>query len=66
MLFLLKKIIGGLLLPLPFLLSLMAIGLILLWLNRWQKSAKCLLTFSWFKLTVTELTTDSRPITDAE
>ncbi len=60
MLLLLKKIIGGLLLPLPFLLSLMAIGLILLWLNRWQKSAKCLLTFSWLSLLLLSL----QPVAD--
>lgn len=60
MLFYLKKVVGGLLLPLPFLLLLMAIGLILLWLTRWQKSAKCLLTFSWLVLLLLSL----QPVAD--
>ncbi|GKX62551.1 envelope biogenesis factor ElyC [Pragia fontium] len=50
MLFILKKIIGNLLLPLPFLLLLMAIALALLWFSRWQKSAKVLLSLSWLSL----------------
>lgn len=56
----LKKIVGGLLLPLPLLLLLIAIGLILLWFTRWQKSAKCLLTFSWLVLLLLSL----QPVAD--
>jgi len=50
MLFILKKYIGGLLLPLPFLLLMMGIALCLLWFSRWQKSAKALLSVSWLVL----------------
>ncbi|WP_159564557.1 envelope biogenesis factor ElyC [Budvicia diplopodorum] len=60
MLFYLKKAIGSLLLPLPFLLLLMAIGLVLLWITRWQKSAKCLITFSWLALLLLSL----QPVAD--
>ncbi|MFV0548291.1 MAG: envelope biogenesis factor ElyC [Limnobaculum xujianqingii] len=60
MLFILKKIIGNLLLPLPFLLLLMAIALLLLWFSRWQKSAKTLLTVSWLGLLLLSL----QPVAD--
>ncbi|GKX56125.1 membrane protein [Leminorella grimontii] len=60
MLFTLKKIIGNMLLPLPFLLSLMAIALLLLWFTRWQKSAKTLLTASWLTLLLISL----QPVAD--
>lgn len=50
MLFILKKFIGGLLLPLPFLLLMMGVALCLLWFTRWQKSAKALLSVSWLVL----------------
>ncbi|MDR0807369.1 MAG: envelope biogenesis factor ElyC [Enterobacteriaceae bacterium] len=60
MLFFLKKMISGLLLPLPFLLLLMAIALLLLWLTRWQKSAKVLLTASWLCLLLLSL----QPVAD--
>ena len=46
MLFLLKKYIGSLLMPLPLLLIIGFIGLILLWFTRWQKSGKTLVTAS--------------------
>ncbi len=38
MLFTLKKVLGGMMLPLPLLLLLMAIGIILLWRSRFQKN----------------------------
>lgn len=50
MLFTLKKVIGGLLLPLPFLLLLMAIALFLLWFSRWQKTGKIILSSAWLIL----------------
>lgn len=60
MLFTLKKFIGGLMLPLPFLLLVMALALALLWWSRWQKTAKGLLTASWFALFLLSL----QPVTD--
>ncbi|UQY45562.1 envelope biogenesis factor ElyC [Erwinia sp. PK3-005] len=50
MLFTLKKIVGGLLLPLPLLLLLMAAGLLLLWFSHWQKSGKILVSAAWIML----------------
>lgn len=50
MFFALKKWIGAMLLPLPLLLSLMALGLLLLWFSRWQKSGKILISLSWLLL----------------
>lgn len=47
MLFTLKKIIGGMLLPLPFFLLLMGLALLLFWCSRWKKTAAVLLTASW-------------------
>lgn len=60
MLFTLKKFIGALMLPLPFLLLVMALALALLWWSRWQKTAKGLLTASWFALFLLSL----QPVTD--
>ncbi|MGV3344847.1 envelope biogenesis factor ElyC [Enterobacteriaceae bacterium LUAb1] len=60
MFFILKKIVGGLLLPLPFLLLLMALGLVMLWLSRWQKTAKSLLSISWLLM----LLLSTQPIAD--
>jgi len=50
MLFTLKKVIGGLMMPLSALLLLMAVGILLLWFSRWQKSGKILITASWLLL----------------
>ncbi|AOV96587.1 hypothetical protein A9798_06225 [Edwardsiella hoshinae] len=47
MLFALKKFIGSLLLPLPFLLSLCALGLALLWFSRHQRMGKVLVSLAW-------------------
>ncbi|WMY73047.1 envelope biogenesis factor ElyC [Buttiauxella selenatireducens] len=60
MLFILKKYIGGLLLPLPFLLLLMGLALCLLWFSRWQKSAKAILSVSWLVLLLISL----QPVAD--
>ena len=50
MLFILKKWVGGLLMPLPLFLSLFLIGLILLFFSKKQKVAKCFLVISFFGL----------------
>lgn len=55
MLFTLKKVIGGLLLPLPLLLSLMALGILLLWFTEWQKSGKSVISVSWLLLLLLSL-----------
>lgn len=55
MFFTLKKVIGGLLLPLPFLLLLMACGLLLLWFSDWQKSGKIVISVSWLLLLLLSL-----------
>jgi uncharacterized SAM-binding protein YcdF (DUF218 family) len=60
MLFILKKFIGGLLLPLPFLLLMMGVALCLLWFTRRQKSAKALLSVSWLVLLLISL----QPVAD--
>ncbi|MFK8256759.1 envelope biogenesis factor ElyC [Erwinia sp. AnSW2-5] len=60
MFFALKKIVGGLLLPLPMLLLMMALGIILLWFSRWQKSGKTLISVSWTILLLISL----QPIAD--
>lgn len=60
MLFILKKIIGGLLLPLPFLLLMMGVAICLLWFTRWQRSAKVLLSMSWLVLLLISL----QPVAD--
>ncbi|PWC17271.1 envelope biogenesis factor ElyC [Brenneria corticis] len=50
MLFIAKKLIGGLLQPLPLLLLLMGVGLLLLWCTRWQRGGKTLILLSWLTL----------------
>lgn len=60
MLFIIKKFLGTLLLPLPFTLLLMAVALLLLWLNFQTKAAKILLSFSWLLLLCCSL----QPIAD--
>ena len=55
MLFTLKKVIGGLLLPLPFLLLLMALGILLVWFTGWQKSGKTVISVSWLLLLLLSL-----------
>ena len=61
MLFTLKKVVGGMLLPLPLLLLLMALGLALLWFSRFQRAGKICLSFSWLLLLLLSL----QPVADA-
>jgi len=61
MLFTLKKVVGGMLLPLPLLLLLMALGLVLLWFSRFQRAGKICLSFSWLLLLLLSL----QPVADA-
>ena len=44
--FVLKKWLGQLLMPLPFSLSLLLVALLLLWFTRFQKTGKLLATLS--------------------
>lgn len=60
MLFMLKKFIGGLLLPLPVLLMLIGVAILLLWFTRWQKTGKTLLTSGWLVLFLISL----QPVAD--
>ncbi|MBT0726949.1 envelope biogenesis factor ElyC [Rosenbergiella australiborealis] len=60
MLFTLKKIIGGLLLPLPLSLIILGIGLLLLWCSHRQRLAKILLTGGWGLLLLLSL----QPVAD--
>jgi len=60
MFFGLKKLVGGLLMPLPLLLLVMAAGILLLWFGRWQKSGKILVSLSWVLLLLLSL----QPIAD--
>lgn len=60
MLFFLKKMIGGLLLPLPFLLIVIGVAILLLWFTRWQRTAKTLLTAGWLALLLLSL----QPVAD--
>ncbi|OAT23079.1 envelope biogenesis factor ElyC [Proteus myxofaciens] len=52
MLFLLKKYIGSLLMPLPLLLIIAFFALALLWFTRWQKTGKSILTVTLILLTL--------------
>ncbi len=60
MLFTLKKFIGGLILPLPFLLLVMALGLALLWFSRFQRTGKICLSLGWLALLLLSL----QPVAD--
>jgi uncharacterized SAM-binding protein YcdF (DUF218 family) len=57
MLYMLKKWLGLMLMPLPFCALLLFIGLFLLWLTRWQKSGKLLISIA----TVVLITFSVRP-----
>ncbi|POT57905.1 envelope biogenesis factor ElyC [Citrobacter amalonaticus] len=61
MLFTLKKVIGGMLLPLPFLLFMMGAGLILLWFSRFQKTGKVFISLGWLTLLLLSL----QPVADS-
>ncbi len=50
MLFTLKKVIGGMLLPLPLMLLIIGIGLALLWFSRFQKTGKVFISVGWLAL----------------
>ncbi len=52
MLFLLKKYLGSLIMPLPLLLIIAFFALILLWFTRWQKTGKSVLTIVIVLLTL--------------
>ncbi|WP_343711260.1 envelope biogenesis factor ElyC [Kosakonia radicincitans] len=60
MLFTLKKFLGGLLLPLPFLLLVIGLGVMLVWFSRWQKTGKTCITFGWLVLLLLSL----QPVAD--
>lgn len=60
MLFTLKKIIGGMILPLPLLLMLIALGLLLVWFTRFQRSGKIVITTGWLVLLLLSL----QPVAD--
>ncbi len=61
MLFTLKKIVGGLLLPLPALLLLIGIGIALLWFSRFQRTGKLCVSLGWMLLTLLSL----QPVADS-
>lgn len=60
MLFTLKKVIGGMLLPLPFLLLVIGTGLALLWFSRFQKTGKAFISLGWLALFLLSL----QPVAD--
>ena len=60
MLFTLKKIVGGLLLPLPFLLLVIGLGIALVWFSRWQKTGKVFISLGWLFLLLLSL----QPVAD--
>lgn len=60
MLFTLKKLAGGLLMPLPFLLLLMATGLFLLWFSHWKITGKLIISAAWLCLLLLSL----QPVAD--
>ncbi len=60
MLFTLKKVIGGMLLPLPLMLLIIGIGLALLWFSRFQKTGKVFISVGWLALLLLSL----QPVSD--
>jgi len=61
MFFTLKKFVGGLLMPLPLLLIIMAIALSLLWFSRRQKMGKVIFLVGWLLLGLLSL----QPVADS-
>lgn len=61
MLFTLKKVIGGMMLPLPLMLIIMGIGTALLWFSRFQKTGKVCISLSWLALLLLSL----QPVADS-
>ena len=60
MLFMLKKYIGGMMLPLPLLLLLVGLGIVLVWFTRFQKLGKTAITAGWLALLLLSL----QPVAD--
>ena len=60
MLFTLKKVIGGMLLPLPLMLLIIGAGLALLWFSRFQKTGKIFISIGWLALLLLSL----QPVAD--
>lgn len=60
MLFALKKFVGGLLLPLPLLLLIIAVGLIFIWWTRWQRLGKICISLAWLGILLLSL----QPVAD--
>lgn len=61
MLFTLKKVLGGMLLPLPLLLLLIALGIALLWFSRFQRTGKLCVSLGWLLLLLLSL----QPVADS-
>ena len=61
MLFTLKKVLGGMMLPLPLLLLLMAVGIALLWFSRFQRTGKLCVSLGWLLLLLLSL----QPVADS-
>lgn len=60
MLFTLKKVIGGMLLPLPLMLLMIGVGLALVWFSRFQKTGKVVISMGWLALLLLSL----QPVAD--
>ena len=60
MLFTLKKVLGGMMLPLPLLLLLIAFGIALLWFSRFQRTGKLCVSLGWLLLLLLSL----QPVAD--
>lgn len=60
MLFTLKKVIGGMLLPLPLMLLIIGVGLALVWFSRFQKTGKVFISVGWLALLLLSL----QPVSD--
>ncbi|KAA1193001.1 envelope biogenesis factor ElyC [Photorhabdus heterorhabditis] len=60
MLFLFKKYLGAMVMPLSLILLISLVALLLLWFTRWQKTGKTVLTLSWLALLLLSL----QPIAD--
>lgn len=60
MLFTLKKVIGGMMLPLPLMLLVMGTGLALVWFSRFQKTGKVCISLGWLALLLLSL----QPVAD--
>ncbi len=60
MLFTPKKVIGGMLLPLPLMLLMIGVGPALVWFSRFQKTGKVFISVGWLALTLLSL----QPVSD--